>query len=963
MCNFKIKYITTTLIILLFAYLQAFSQTDSLEKKLKSAEGNEKFEILLTLSKAYWYRNPLKSVEYAQQVLTESNDQVYKARALNRIANGYYFLNEYKLALEYYIKSLELSENNNYSQGIATVTNNIGLIYKLLGDYDMAVEYYNRSLEIEIKNNNPVGVLSTSLNLGNIYYSLKDYKRALKFYFDCLDLSKQLNNKSGILNSFNNIGSTYSEINLPDSALYYTNNAYELSIELHDTDSQASALNNLGMIYSTKKDYQRALELFFKSLKIGTNLTDEISEANTLRNIGGTYLLSGDYNNAFNYLNKALTIAIKTNDKNLLMNLYADLSEYYQLNQNYKQALDNALLSANLKDSIYNEESRKQITETQAKYDFRNKDQQLQLITKDNKVKSLLIRSQRYIIYIVAVVCLLILALFFFFYNRSRINERARKLVEEKNSRITEQTIVLEKTISELKESDSKYKSLIDSVQDGLFIIHDERLIYVNDSFCKITGFSKEELLQGTIRDIIAEEDLEMVMNNYRKRQMGDNIPSSYEFRLKHKSGKNILINIQVGLIKYHGIIASIGTIKDITEQKEYENNLIEAKEKAEVATQSKSMFLAGMSHEIRNHMSSIMGITEVLSETPLRPEQKEYIDVIKASSNNLLLIINDILDFSKIEAGQIILENNEYNLRKLIDEVIAMHELQAKQSGLFIKTDIQDQIPEKIYGDRTRLSQILINLISNAIKFTDKGGITITVESEINNKAINTDPNKPDLLTFKVIDTGVGISEQSTNKLFKPFSQTHNAVERSSGGTGLGLAISKQLVQMMGGDIGVESQPNKGSTFWFTIRVGTRPGKSQGTGTLDEAYKKENDLKILLVEDNTLNQQLTTGILNNKGYVVDIADNGKQGLDLYKQNNYDIILMDVQMPVMDGIQATRLIREYESRNNFKKAKIIAVTAYSREGERQKLFEAGMDQYLSKPFKAIELIDIIEKNN
>ena len=151
MCNFKIKYITTTLIILLFAYLQAFSQTDSLEKKLKSAEGNEKFEILLTLSKAYWYRNPLKSVEYAQQVLTESNDQVYKARALNRIANGYYFLNEYKLALEYYIKSLELSENNNYSQGIATVTNNIGLIYKLLGDYDMAVEYYNRSLEIRDK--------------------------------------------------------------------------------------------------------------------------------------------------------------------------------------------------------------------------------------------------------------------------------------------------------------------------------------------------------------------------------------------------------------------------------------------------------------------------------------------------------------------------------------------------------------------------------------------------------------------------------------------------------------------------------------------------------------------------------------------------------------------------------------------------------------------------------------------
>lgn len=959
---YKINYITLVF-LLLFTVVQSFSQIDSLEKMLDQAKGDDKYEILLSLSKAYWYRNPLKSVEYAQHVLNQTSDQIYKARALNRIANGYYFLNEYKLALEYYIKSLELSENNNYSKGVATVTNNIGLIYKLLGDYDMAVEYYNRSLEIEIKNNNPTGILSTSLNLGNIYYSLKDFNRALKYYFDCLDISKQMDNKAGILNSYNNIGSTYSEINLTDSALYFTNKAYELSLELNNLDNEASALNNLGMIYFTKKDYSRALEYYFKSLKIDRGIPDNSSEANTLRNIGGIYLLKNNYEMAFKYLNDALTIAKKINDKELLMNLYSDLSTYYQVNENYKLALDYELLSSGLKDSIYNEESTQQIAETQAKYDFRNKDQQLQIITRDNKVKSLLIKSQRLVIYIVAVVSLLILALVFFFYNRSRINERARKLVENKNERITDQTIVLEKTVSELKESEAKYKSLIDSIQDGLFIIQDEKFIYVNDPFCTITGYTKEELFKGTIHDIISDEDLDMVMDNYRRRQQGEKIPSSYEFRLKHKSNRNILINIQVELIKFHGIVASIGTIKDITDQKEYENRLIEEKEKAEIATQSKSMFLAGMSHEIRNHMSSIMGISEVLSETKLSKDQKEYIDVIKASSSNLLLIINDILDFSKIEAGQIILEKKVFNLRDLIDEVIAMHEVRIKHTGLYIKTAIQDQIPEKIYGDRTRLSQILINLISNAIKFTDKGGITITVEEDQEFAEAKNSNDNQKLLKFKVKDTGVGISEQSTIKLFKPFSQTHVAIQRESGGTGLGLAICKQLIQMMGGDIGVESRLNKGSEFWFTIRFETGQAELKKAGSQEEYIKNHNGLKILLVEDNILNQQLTTGILGSKGYEVDVAENGKKGLELYKQNNYDIVLMDVQMPVMDGIQATRLIREYESINHFKKSRIIAVTAYSREGERKRLFDAGMDHYLSKPFKAYELIDMIELNN
>jgi len=281
----------------------------------------------------------------------------------------------------------------------------------------------------------------------------------------------------------------------------------------------------------------------------------------------------------------------------------------------------------------------------EAKYDFRNKDQQLQLITKDNEVKSLKIKTQKYIIYFIASLSLLILVLVFVFYSRSITNKRARILMEEKNSRITEQKILLEKTISELKESEEKQKSLVENILDGIFIIQNNRLIYINEAVVNITGYSIKELHSLTFRDIIADEDLEMILLNHKARLKGEEVPNSYEFRLKHKNGNIIYLILSVGLLNYHGEKAILGTLKDITKLKVYQDEIIKEKEKAEQATLSKSMFLAGMSHEIRNHMSSIIGISEMLSETKLSKEQKEYVDVINVSGSNLLNIINEIFE------------------------------------------------------------------------------------------------------------------------------------------------------------------------------------------------------------------------------------------------------------------------------------------------------------------------------
>jgi len=960
------KRLINIVLFLIFSVsrLSTFSQVDSLELKLNYVEGDEKFELLLDISREYWYIDPLKSVDFAKEAFDfgyKNTDEIKKARALNRMANGYYFLEQYKLALEYYIKSLELSENSNYLSGIAKACNNIGLIYNDLGDYDMALEYYMRSLEIEKQESNYIGIANTSLNLGNIYYYLGNFQKALLLYFKCLNIYQETKDKDGILDTYNNMGSTYSELNQPDSALYYYDKTYQLSIEYGNQDIQASSMNNLGTVYFDMKDYSKALEYYNSALKLEIGQEDLWSEANTIRNIGGVYLMMGDNEKAILYFNEAGKIAEKISANRLLMDIYYDVSGYYNEKRNFRKAYEYHTLATDIKDSIYNEESSRQIAEVEAKYAFRNKDQQLQIITKENKLKNLKIKTQRYIIYIVTSLSLLILALVFVFYSRSKANKTATKIQKEKNTKITEQKILLEKALSELKESDEKHVSLINNIQDGIFVLQDEKIRFANDSFSKIAGYSLDDIYDMDYTMIIHPDDLDMIVSNYERRLAGENLPSSYEFKIINKKGETVNLMISAGIINFLGKPAHIGTIKNITQLKTHETELIKEKEKAEEATQSKSMFLAGMSHEIRNHMSSIIGITEVLSETKLSKEQNEYVDVINASGNNLLNIINEILDFSKIEARQVILEAIEFNIRQLVDEVISMHELKTKQRKLFLKSEVDASIPEIIIGDPSRITQILINLVNNAIKFTDEGGITIKVGVDIKKHIGNRPESTPCLMKFEVIDTGIGISKDSQNKLFKPFSQTHAAVQRKQGGTGLGLAICKQLVELMEGEIGITSAVGKGSNFWFTARL-TNPNDDMTSSEKKDSGKKteKKNLKVLIVEDNVLNQQLTMNILVKEGYNTDVAENGKIGLELYKKNGYDVILMDIQMPIMDGIQATRMIRNYERTKNKKRSNIIAVTAHSKEGEQQRLFNAGMDHYISKPFKSDELLKVIK---
>ncbi len=403
-----------------------------------------------------------------------------------------------------------------------------------------------------------------------------------------------------------------------------------------------------------------------------------------------------------------------------------------------------------------------------------------------------------------------------------------------------------------------------------------------------------------------------------------------------------------------------LARVKIQIDLKKNKEELIKSKNAAEMAAHAKSVFLANMSHEIRTPMNGIIGMAELLKRTTLNDEQREYVDIISASGENLLTVINDILDFSKIEAGKIVLEKIPFSLKDELKNVISILDFQAKKKNLSLVTKIEDDVPEYVKADPVRLKQVIINLVNNAIKFTESGGVTVEVSCQ------EVDDNKG-IFLFKVIDTGIGISKEGLKQLFKSFSQVDISITRKYGGTGLGLAISKNLVELMGGEIGVESEEGKGSTFWFTAGLDVLTEKEikelSAQNKADTQPKgKVRSLNILLAEDNLINQKVALAHLKKFGHNVTVANNGIEAVDYFSKNKYDLILMDIQMPEMDGLVATHLIRAYEKENlEQERTPIIAMTANVMSEDIKKYYNQGMDSFIGKPFKVEDLKELFKK--
>jgi PAS domain S-box-containing protein len=505
-----------------------------------------------------------------------------------------------------------------------------------------------------------------------------------------------------------------------------------------------------------------------------------------------------------------------------------------------------------------------------------------------------------------------------------------------------------------LQFKEEKYRNILVNMNLGILEVDlDEKIQYVNQCFADMCGFQPNELMGVNPRDILVSGESDALMQEkvlLREKGKSD----AYEIAVQTKQGEMRWWLVS-GAPSYNDkgeLVGSIGIHLDITDQRKLQDELLEAQKQAEASARAKEVFLANMSHEIRTPMHAISGMSELLSKTKLIERQRFYLSVIQSASENMLVILNDILDLSKLEASKLSLESIGFNMRHLFEKAITVMKHRADEKGLMLEiTHLDPAISPVLVGDPYRLNQILSNLLSNAIKFTKKGRIEIECHLEA-------DINHSQTLLFKVRDTGIGMDTAFLERLFEKFSQEHESTSRNYGGTGLGMNITKELVDLMKGKIKVESEKGTGTVFSFWISF--RKGNEQDLPVdKHEEVDKElfNGLKILLVDDNDMNRLVANTMLENLGARVVEAVNGKQAVDFLMEETVDLILMDIQMPVMDGLEATREIKKQTHHHT----PIIALTANALKSDNEKYIEAGMVATLPKPFSENEIIKVISE--
>jgi len=868
------------------------------------------FLIIISICKNSFSQQ--NEINLLKQQLIRVKSDTNKIDLLNNLAYSYLESNLLDEGSKRSNEALRLAEKNNYELGRAKALENMGLYNEYANQYWMAIHYYKLSYDIwqELEDNREMARQFN--NIGAMYRTMASYDTALNYFQKSLELLEIVKDSSILAQTYSLIGLVYNSKGNFEGSLEYLLESLNLYECTNDALGKGIAYCNIGMIYRRLQDYEKALEFQLMAIELDEKSGAQRPIIESYIQIGIIYEETAKYNKAIETYQKGLEIARKYNDKKKIAGCLNNIGVVYFDIKDFNKALEYYFQSLDIKKQIGDKHGITVTTINIAEAYFE--------LLKTNEMSP-------------------------------QESETGSIEPSDKIIGLLEESVVLAEETRNYQDLSNTYNALISAL--SYFNMYDDaiyfqgKLIALNDSLFTIEKNSNLVNLQTEFAVQQKEQEIAFLiaLNVTQETKLKKQNLEKYFYM-----GGGIAL-----LILVFGLLSRLNFIRRTRNELKIKSQQIQhEKKRAEKSHKIKEQFIANMSHEIRTPMNSLIGMTSILLKNKPLKSQEKYLNAITKSSENLLVVVNDILDFSSLETGQIKFENVLFKLEEELQKVEDILKYRAKEKRIKLECLIEEGLPEWIIGDPTRLSQILLNLAGNAIKFTEKGSVTgIARLKEKKGDSVE--------IEYEVIDTGIGIPADRLESIFESFTQAYSNTDRQYGGTGLGLTISKQLVELQNGSISVESKFGEGSVFKFCLpyKIGQAiKTEKEKVTECDEALYGVN---VLIVEDNEFNVVVASDELKSliKNVTIDVAGNGKIAVEKISANNYDLILMDIEMPEMNGYEATRTIRKMDYKNNM--VPIIAMTANTMKEEVDKCFEAGMNEYIAKPFNPDDLAAKIHK--